>query len=278
MTVIQLGVDCLAAASLYSLVALAVALSFSGSGILNLAIGQIAVAGGLTSAAVLSDGAPVWAGIVAGLAVSAVLAAIAERSLVAATLGRPVLGAVLLVAAAIVLREVLQGLFPRSGYSFPSAAATFTVAGGIVHAADLLTIAAVIVAAVLGRAVLQSTSAGAALRLTASSPGAAELLGVDTARVRMTSFAVGGALAAAAILLGATRFPLSATGGETLAFRGIAAAVGGGMSSPSAVVLAAVFIAAAQVVGGYFLGSGGEAVSDLAAVLVIAGGGWRWLR
>jgi branched-chain amino acid transport system permease protein len=272
--VVQLGVDCVAAASLYALVALAVSLAYSGSGTYHLAIGQVGVAGGLIAAGVVQAGWPVWVAVVAGLAFGAALSAAMERGLVAPASGRPVLAAVLLIAAAVVTRELLQGLFPRSAYSFPSTSGTFRVLGGLVHTADLVTIAAVVAVAATGAVVLRSTTLGAALRLTATAPAAAERIGVDTARIRAASFAVGGALVAGAVLLGVARFPLAASGGVVLALRGIAAAAAGGMRSPARVVAAAVVIAAAQVVGGFYLGGGGEALSDVAAVLLIAAG-WR---
>ena len=272
--VVQLAVDCAAAASLYALVALAVSLAYSGSGTYHLAIGQVGVAGGLIAAAVLQAGWPVWIAIIAGLAVGAALSAAMERGLVAPAAGRPVLAAVLLIAAAVVIRELLQGLFPRSAYNFPSTGGTLRVFGGLVHAADLVTIAVVVAVAAAGAVVLRSTTLGAALRLTAIAPAAAERIGVDTARVRAASFAAGGALAAAAILLGVGRFPIAASGGVVLALRGIAAAAAGGMRSPARVVVAAVVIAAAEVVGGYYLGGGGEAIADVAAVLLIAAA-WR---
>ena len=272
--VVQLAVDCVAAASLYALVALAVSLAYSGSGTYHLAIGQVGVAGGLIAAGVLQAGWPVWVAVVAGLALGAALSAAMERGLVAPASGRPVLAAVLLIAAAVVTRELLQGLFPRSAYSFPSTSGTFRVLGGLVHTADLVTIAAVVAVAATGAVVLRSTTLGAALRLTATAPAAAERIGVGTARIRAASFAVGGALVAGAVLLGVARFPLAASGGVVLALRGIAAAAAGGMRSPARVVAAAVIIAAAQVVGGFYLGGGGEALSDVAAVLLIAAG-WR---
>ncbi len=272
--VVQLGVDCIAAASLYALVALAVSLAYSGSGTYHLAIGQVGVAGGLIAAAVWQAGWPVWIAVIAGLAFGAALSAAMERGLVAPASGRPVLAAVLLIAAAVVIRELLQGLFPRSAYNFPSTGGAFRVLGGLVHTADLVTIAVVVAVTATGAVVLRSTTLGAALRLTATAPAAAERIGVDTARIRAASFAVGGALVAGAILLGVSRFPLAASGGVVLALRGIAAAAAGGMRSPGRVVAAAVVIAAAEVVGGFYLGGGGEALSDVAAVLLIAAG-WR---
>jgi len=275
---LQLAVDCLAATALYALIALAVSLSFSGSGVLNLAVGQIAIAGGLAASAVATAGWPVWLAALFGVGVAAALGAVAERSLVKPALGRPVLAAALLIAAAIVLREVLLGLFPRSAYAFPSVGGTFHVLGGVVHGADLVIILAVVAVAVAGAALLRTTRLGAALRVTSESPDAAELIGVDTAAVRTGAFAVGAALAAGAVLLGVGHFPLAASGGVVLAFRGIAASVAGGIRSPVAVVLSALAIAMGQVIGGFYLGSGGEVVSDVVALGLIALGGWVWRR
>lgn len=272
--VVQLGVDSAAAAALYALVALGVSLAYSGSGTVHLAISQVGVAGGLTAAAVLAAGAPVWLAVVAGLIVGAALSAAAERGLVAPASGRPLLGAVLLLGGAIVLREVLQGLFPRPAYSFPSVGGILQVGGGVVHVADLLTIGVVAGAAAGGAVVLRSTSLGAALRLTAGAPEAAERIGVDTARMRAAAFAAGGVIVTGAVLLGVARFPLVASGGVALALRGIAAAAAGGMRSPVRIIGAACVLGAAEVVGAYFLGSGGEAVADAAAVLLIVAG-WR---
>jgi branched-chain amino acid transport system permease protein len=281
---VQLAVDCLAAASLYALVALAVWLAYSGSGTIHFAIGQVGLAGGLTAASLVAGGFPLWIAVLAGLAVGALASALAERGLVAPALGRPVLAAVLLVAAAVVVSEILRGLFPRPAYAFPSTGGTFRLLGGIVHNSDILTIAVVVATAALVAGVLRTTVVGAALRITAAAPQMAERIGVDTAMVRTVTFAAGGALATAAMLLGAARFPLApagagavlGTGGATviLALRGIAAAVAGGKRSADRVVGAALAIAAAEVIGGFYLGSGGEFLSDAVAVLLVAAG-WR---
>ena len=213
--------------------------------------------------------------MLAGLAVAAMLSGGAERGLVAPALGRPLLGAVLLVAGAVVLREVLQGIYPRSAYAFPTVPGTIRALGGVVHVADLVTVAVVAGVATGAALLLRTSTVGASLRVTASAPVAAERIGVDTARVRFLAFAVGGALAAGAAMLGAGRFPLMAGGGVVLALRGIAAALAGGMRSPLRVVGAAVLIAVAEVVGGFYLGGGGEFLSDAVAVLLIAAR-WRW--
>ena len=270
--VIQLAVDSAAAAALYALVALGVLLAYSGSGTVHLAIGQVAVAGGLVAAAALTAGWPVWIAVLLALLIGGSLSALAERGLVAPATGRPFLGAVLLLGGAVVLREILQGLFPHSAYSFPTVAGVLTVGGGIVRVSDLITLAAVVAAAGGGALLLRSTSTGAALRATAEAPAAAERIGVDTGRMRALAFGAGGVLATAAVLLGVSRFPLVASGGVVLALRGIAAAAAGGMRSPARAVAAAAVLGVAEVVGGFYLGGGGEAVADAAAVALIAAG------
>jgi branched-chain amino acid transport system permease protein len=272
--VIQLMVDTVAAAALYALVAQAVSLAFTGTGVVHLAIGQVGAAGGLAAAASLSAGIPLGAAILLGLAAGAALSTVAERALVAPARGRPLLAAVLLVAAAVVIQEALAGLFPHAAYAFPSVAGLYRVSGGIVHLADLVTIAVVIGVGIALVSTLASTQIGARLRVTAGAPELAERLGVNTAAVRTTTFAAAGALATAAVLLGAARFPIGAGGAAVLALRGLGAAAAGGMSSRTRLVSAAVVIAGVEVVGDFYLGGGGEFLCDAVTVGLVALG-WR---
>ena len=272
--VIQLALDTVAAASLYALVALAVSLAYSGSGILHLAIGQVALLGGLVATVLYQHGSPVWTAVLAGLALGGVASGAAERGLVAPTIQSPVVGTVLLLAAGVIGQQALSRFFPQSVYAFPNASHTYRVAGGVVHAYDLVTIGVVVLVALLGFFTLRTAGIGGSLRLTASSVRGAERIGVDTGMVRTASFAVGGALATGALLLGSARFPLAATGVVALPFRGIAGAMAGRMSSPARIIGAVVLIAAAEVVGGYELGGAGEFLADGVAALLIAAG-WR---
>lgn len=243
----------------------------SGSRVIHLAIGQVAMAGALVAAG-LATAWPLWIAILAGLAVGAAVSAVGERALVAPLVRRIELAAIVLVAGAVVLEELLRGVYSRSGYGFPSVGGELHPAGGIIRVADLVTVATAAGLAAAGTWALRSTTAGAALRATAAAPEAAELIGVDTARVRTAAFAVAGALGVAAALLAANRLPLAATAGLPLALKGIAAAVAGRLRSPLTVCLGALAIGAVQVVGTYFLGSGGEVLTDLAAlVLLIVG-------
>ena len=271
--VLQLAFDTLATAGIYAIVGMGVLVAHSGTRVLHLAIGQVAMAGALVAASLASTW-PLWISVIAGLAVAAAISAGGERALVAPLARRVEIATILLIAGAVVLREVLSGVFSNPAYGFASVGGVVHPLGSSVRAADILTIATAVAAALVGTWILRSTIVGAALRATAADPDNAELLGVDVARVRSAAFGVAGVLAAGAALLAAGRLPIAATAGVPFALKGIAAAVAGRLSSPFSVCIAAVVIGGAQVVGTYFLGSGGEVAAD-AVALVLLIGGWR---
>ncbi len=271
--VLQLALDTLATAAIYAVIGMGVLVAYSGTRVLHLAVGEVAMAGALVAAG-LATGWPVWIAGVVGLAVAGGLSAAAERTLVAPLARRVELAAIVLVAAAVVLRELLRGVYSRGAYGFPTIGGVIHLGGGTLRVADVVTVGAAAAIAGGGTWVLRNTLAGAALRATAAAPDSAELLGVDTALVRGIAFAIAGALAALAVMLAAGRLPIAATAGVPLALKGIAAAVAGRLRSPLSVCAGAVGLGAVQVVGTYFLGSGGEVLTDLAALLLVLFG-WR---
>jgi branched-chain amino acid transport system permease protein len=270
---LQLALDTLATAGIFAMVGMGVLVAYSGSRVLHLAIGEVAMAGALVAAS-LATGWPLWLAVPVGVAVGAGVSAAGERVLVAPVVRRVELAAILLLAAGLVVRELLRGLYNRSAYPFPSVGGEVHPAGGTLRIADVVTVAVAIVVAAATTWVIRSTLAGAALRATAAAPDSAELIGVDTARVRTIAFAVAGGLAVLAVLLAAGRLPIAASAGVPLALKGIAAAVAGRLRSPLTVCAGAVVIGAVQVVGTYFLGSGGEVLADAIALLLLVSG-WR---
>ena len=269
---VQLGVDCLAAAALYAIVALAAALAFSGTRVLFIAAGQAGAAGALVAALLVVHAVPVPFGILVGLLVGAAVAAIAENQLVERVPGRPLYGTALLVALAVVLQEVLAGFFPAPAYAFPTIGTVIHAGGGVVRVADIVVVGCGLAVAAVTAAVLTRTTLGVRVRLAARDAAIAERLGIRTVRVRAGTFAVAGALATAVVLLGADRFPVSATTGVVIGLRGLAAAAGSRMRIGPQLAVGALVIAVAEVVSGYWLGSGGEAIADaVAAALVLRG-------
>jgi branched-chain amino acid transport system permease protein len=271
--VLQLALDTLATAGIYAIIGMGVFIAHSGTRVLHLAIGEVAMAGALVASG-LATSWPLSIAVIVGIAVGGAVSAAGERALVAPLARRVELAAILLIAGAVVLRELLRGLYSRAAYAFPSVGGVIRPSGGIIRVADIVTIGAALAVAAGGTWVLRNTIAGAALRATAAAPDSAELIGVDTARVRTAVFAVAGVLATAAALLAAGRLPIAATAGVPLALKGIAAAVAGRLRSPLTVCAGALVIGTVQVVATYFWGSGGEVAADGVALLLLITG-WR---
>lgn len=273
--VLQLTLDSLAAAAVYATLGLAIYAAHAGSGVLHLAAGDVAMVGAVAGAALAARGAPVVVAVALALVLGAAASAALERGVVAPATGRPVLAAAGLVAAGALLRQGMSALFPRAAYPFPAPAQVWRLGDGVVRASDLVTVAVVAVVAVGAAGVISRTRFGAALRVTAASPAAAEDVGVDTSRLRLAAFAAAGALAALGAVLASARVAPAPAAGVPLALRAVAAAAAGGLATPLSVGVGALLVGGVEVVAGYALGGGGELVTDAVAVLVVA---LRWRR
>ena len=273
--VLQLTLDSLAAAAIYAILGLAVYAAHAGSGVLHLAAGDVAMVGAVTGASLAARGTPVAVALLLAVALGAACSAVLEHGLVARTAGRPLLAAASLLAGGALLRQGLSALFPDAAYPFPAVSRAWRLADGVLRASDLVTLAVVVAVALAAAALVSRTGVGAALRVTAASPAAAEDLGVDTARVRLAAFAAAGALAALGAVLASARVAPAPAAGVPLALKAVAAAAAGGFASPLSVCAGAVLIGGVEVIAGYALGGGGEVVTVAVALLVVA---LRWRR
>jgi len=276
-TALQLCLDGLAASGVYALTGLGVQLGFAGSGVLHLAVGDVAVAGAIAGAAMVGAGVPVAVAALVGLAAAGLLSAAMERGLVRPAGGRVALAAAALVAGGAVLRQLVAAVFTHSAYAFPSLGTTWHVGDGVVRASDVVTGGVALLVAGAVALLLGRTRAGAALRATARGEAAAESIGVDTRRVRAGAFAAAGVLGGLAALLAAGRIAATPASGVALGLKGLCAAAAGRFGSPLAVCLGAVLIGGTEVGTTFALGGGGEAITYAVAAGALALG-WRARR
>jgi branched-chain amino acid transport system permease protein len=238
--------------------------------VLHLGAGDAAIAGAVAAAALSFQGAPAVLAVAVALAGGALVSAGMEEALVRPSISRPALALALLVLGGVVVRQGLAAMF-TDVHTLPAVGVTWTIGDGVVHAADVVAAGVSIVLALACGLVLARTRAGAALRVTAAEPGAAELAGVDTARVRLAAFAAAGLLAAVAVVLAASRVPPAPAAAVPLALKGLTAAAVGGLRSPLTALAGAVAVGGVEVWGGHWLGGGyGEALVYAAGVVALA--------
>ena len=276
-TALQLCLDGLATSGVYAVVGLGVQLAYAGSGVLHLALGDVAVAGAIAAAAMVGGGVPAPLAALVELAVCGALSGAMERGLVRTSGGRVALAAAALVAGGAVLRQLVAAVFTHSAYAFPALGSTWHVGSGVLRASDAVTAGVSLAVAATTAMLLRRTRAGAALRVTAGGEAAAESIGVDTRRVRSAAFVAAGVLGGVAMLLAASRVAATPAAGVAVGLKGLCAAAAGGLGSPLAVCAGALLIGGTEVGTTFALGGGGEAITYAVAAAAFALG-WRTRR
>ncbi len=245
MKYVQYLIDAVALGSLYALVALGIGLIFGVMRIVNLAHGELLMAGGYTLYE--TDGWPAIVRVLTALAVVIVVALLMERlALRPLRHASPTTTLVMTFAVSFLLRSIAQKRWSAQGKSmnlFTDLNRAFTIGELRIK---YLTIAAVVVGAVLLGAVtvfLDRTDLGLQMRAAASDVRIAQALGVRTNHVVVGAFVIAGILATAALVLFAPQRPVVTPDfGLQIAILALVGVVVGGMDKPSSATLGGFFI------------------------------------
>ncbi|MGI5421954.1 branched-chain amino acid ABC transporter permease [Actinomadura luteofluorescens] len=193
----------------YALLAIAVAVMYSTTRVVNFAIGTFAVAAVYVSLKLAEAGWPALAAVALGCLAAAVIA-VAMEIIVAVPLLRRLPGdgpGVVVVASILVLelgRAGLSVVFGPNPLSWPS---SLSLEGAIALGDSKVTHVALVTYAVSGVVLgaayltLYRTGIGAVVRAVAERPGTMGLVGVNASRVRMVSWGVAGLLSGVAGIL-----------------------------------------------------------------------------
>lgn len=245
-----------AVGSLYSLVAVGIVLLYRSSRVLNFAHGDLATLGVFLAFGALQVGWPYSAALAAGVAGTALVSAAFYRILIKPVRQGTVLSPVITtLGLALFLSGLMVWIWGTDTKVFPFPLSEVRVyrLGGVV--VSELTVGSLAVGLLLvgGLSLLvQKTRLGLAMRAVAQNPEAAQLLGVPAGRVLAATWAVAGALGAAAGMLLAPAVLLDPFMMLDPFLKGFAAAVLGGMDSlPGAVVGGVLLGVAESVFAGY---------------------------
>ncbi|MCU1592476.1 MAG: branched-chain amino acid transporter permease [Frankiales bacterium] len=269
---LQALVGGLATGAVLGLVALGFTLVAGTVRVLHLAHGDVVVAAVFTGVLVVLGRTPVATTLAPGPAVGFALLVLAAGAVLSGAAGwlavRPHLADVTrgratdvvgwvaaLVAAGLLLREVLGLLLPQEAYAVPdplrldalSGSGVFALPGGgsLPARVPAVLVLAVVVGVAAERLLVRSRF-GRALRAVADDPDAAALCGVPARRVVLLAFVFAGLLAGIAGLLDAPGRALSVDDGVVLGLAGIAAALLGGLGSLRGALAGGLVVGVAQ--------------------------------
>ena len=244
--------------------------------VVNFAQGAFAVIGGMAAYALLGRGLPHGAAelVAVGLAATAGLlvglVAIGRR-------GTPPLASLIItLGIGIGSYAVLILIFGDQPVSYDGLPGSAAIGGVTMPLQFLLVVAVTAATFALLAAFFNRTYLGRALTACSSNPHAARLVGIDTTRMGLVSFALGGALGGLAGVLLTPLQPVSFNSDVGIAINGFAAAVFGGILRPVTALVGALVLGVAEaLVAGY---SKASYESGVALVLMLALMVWQASR
>ncbi|ODS93088.1 MAG: ABC transporter permease [Comamonas sp. SCN 65-56] len=268
----EIGLTGIASGGLYALAALAFVMVYKATRVVNLAIGEMLMAGGylfFTFAAMWA--LPLWLAIPAAVLACGVLGAVIERSMIRPLLGEPPISAFMVT---IGLGSVLVGLveiiwsadqrrlpdfMPSKPIMIGEAFLAPKVAWGAV-------IAIVFIAAVL--LVFRYWRGGVALRATASDQAAAYAVGINVPRVFSLSWVVSAMLAAVSgIIVGSIGGISSSMGVFGLSV--LVVVIVGGLDSVLGALVAGLLVGLVEGLAAAYLGGEYKLLATFIVLVVI---------
>ena len=239
----------------YGLLAVGLVVIYRGSRIINFAYGETGMIGAFVFSELWVDHhVALMLALMAGVALSAVVGAVTEVALIRPLRGQPPLNAMVgtLAVASLILAYASRryGLYPR--FLPPLVSGEGVRVGGVTIAPNQLLILGVAVALLAGLGALyRFGSFGLRLRATALDPFAAGMVGVNTERTSVATWALAGGLAGLSGILIAPSVSFSVFFMTTLLLRSVAAALVGGLTSIGGAFTAGIVLGVAEGVIGY---------------------------
>ena len=234
--------------SLYALVAIGFTMIFGVGGTINLAHGGIITIGAFAAYYVTSAGFGIWAGVLAAMAIPAVFSVLLYKGF-AERRGDIIIVMILTLLASIVVEEVIRIVEGSQPKAIPALVSGTTEILGNTVQNNLLVVFVVSWVLIGGLfAFVNYTSTGKAILATSMSPRGAALVGIESSRINLYTWAIAGVLAGiAGLFLGSYQTASWAMGREPLILS-FSIVVLGGLGSIRGSLIAAYVIGFLEVI------------------------------
>jgi branched-chain amino acid transport system permease protein len=267
-TFIQQLINGLVLGSMYALVALGYTMVYGVLNLINFAHGDVLMIGamaGLTILNFLEAHFPGLSGYVrlaiailgaipVCMLVNIIIERVAYRRLRNAPRLAPLITA---IGVSILLQTFAMMIWGRSPLPFPALLPTdpISVGGAVISQTQLLLLALAAIAMFALVLVVEKTKIGRAMRATAENPRVAGLMGVDSNRVIVSTFAIGAALAAVAgVMWGANYSSIQFAMGFTPGLKAFSAAVLGGIGNIYGAMVGGILLGIIESMGAGYIG------------------------
>ncbi|MDP5181230.1 branched-chain amino acid ABC transporter permease [Blastococcus sp. BMG 814] len=240
----------------YGLVAMGLTLIFGVLDIVNFAHGAfLAVALYITVVMVGRFGVHPYLALLVSVPLMFLLGAAVQRFVLAGAIGKPLENQLLItLGLALLIDNGLLLFFGPNPQSVGLPGDTgIDVFGAVVTVGRLLAFAVALVLAGLLYLLLQRTRLGTAIRAVAANDTGAQMVGIDTRRIYMATFAIGTAVAGAAGVLVAPLVTIEPTTGELFNIVAFVVVVLGGMGNVVGALVGGLLIGLTEQLGALYL-------------------------
>lgn len=267
----QLALSGLSIGSIYALVGLALVLPYKASGVVNFAQGEIVTLGAYTGLVLANFGLPYLALVPVTLLLAAAAAALLERVIIRKMMGGPEFTLVIgTFAIGIVIKALIRLHWQDNTFTLdaPFIGAPFRLGPLRLNPAYLVFVASMAVIAGALSAFFFYTKFGKAMRATALDAVAAQLMGIETASVFASAWALAAMLGALVGLLLSPVIGINPDMGQ-LILKGLVAAVIGGFSSLGGAVAGGILLGLLETYAGAFWGATFKNLVPFAVLILI---------
>ena len=260
--------------AIYALIALGFCVVNNTMGIVNFVqVDFVTLGGMLMFSCLFGAGLPMIPGLLLAVAGVAVVAMIVERfGLRPARSDNHLVLIFLTVGLSIILRGIIKLVWGKNRMALPPLTPDepITLFGASVLPQALWILLLTVVAISLLTWFFYRTSLGLSMRAVASNPTAAAVVGIPAGRVRLTSYAIAGALGGLAGVLVTPITTLNYDVGVLLGLKGFAAAILGGFGSFPGAILGGVGLGLLESLSaGYISSAYKDAVAFVVLLLVL---------
>ena len=259
--------------AIYALVALGFTVIYNASQVINFAQGEFVMIGGMATVFLVDAGLPLVLALVLAVALAVAVGVALEKLAIEPAREAEVVPLIIItIGASIFLRGAAQLVWDRNFHSLEafSGEEPIHIAGASLQPQSLWVLGGAAVLVVLVAWFFNRTLVGKAMLATSHNRLAAQLVGIDTRRVVMLSFALAAFIGS---LGGILMAPISQTYfnvGVMLGLKGFSAAILGGMGSGVGAVVGGLLLGITEAMAaGYLSSSYKNAVAFVIILLVL---------
>lgn len=256
-------INALSLGSVYALFALGFTLVFGVLGVINLSHGAVFMFGSYVALLVVTKlAAPLWLAMIVAMMAAGVLGLCIDFLILRPLRARGaphLIPMIATIGVAIILTNLMQGLFGASNLRFPFDTipdSEHVIRGIHISTLQILIIAISFFMMVMLLIGIRYSQLGRALRAIAESPKAAYLLGINVERLFLiTSFSAAALGGGAGVLIGLGFNAISPFMGQPMLHKGIAVIILGGMGDIRGAMIAGLFLGLVEVMSVAYLSS-----------------------